>query len=324
MAESDIVTGSRADLVMDASRCLRMRFSESSCRRCADICPHRAVTLDGSLAIDRGQCHGCMLCTSVCPTGALEQNGDFSICLAKLSKVPEPVLGCIRTNENSNGTVACMGGLSEEHLLALYHTLAGRLTLNLSLCSNCPNHSMIAQLRKRLDALSSAKLSYSNCRIELVESAQDIHFRDESVDRRGFFKSFRMSLFTSAAEILNANNEQTEHRTEYAGKRVPFRRELLNSTRNKLSRELGVQIQNHFDSCVLFYDTCTRCHGCVAICPTGALQTEDNEETPIIEQLQCTGCGLCQEFCIDGGIIIPTAGDFGKSSGLTQNTRKIG
>ncbi|ABQ24688.1 4Fe-4S binding protein [Geotalea uraniireducens] len=306
MAESRNVTGSKDDLLADASRCMLMRFSESSCRLCFDICPHGAVSLDGGLSINPQQCRGCLLCTAVCPVGALEQSSDFSACLARLSKVPEPILGCVRTNECSNGTVACLGGLSEEHLLALCHTLTGRLTLNLSLCGDCPNNPMITRLRQRLDAISEAGLSDSRCHINFAESAQDIHYRDESVDRRSFFKSFSNALFKNAAVILSATNEQTERRTEYAGKRLPIRRKLLNSTRNKLSQELVVRIRKHFDSCVSFDDTCTRCQGCAAICPTGALQTELSDIPPTFDQLLCTCCGLCREFCMDGALRIST------------------
>jgi len=306
MADSKTAIGSKDDLSVDASRCLKMRFSESSCRRCADICPHGAVILDSTLTINPDRCHGCMLCTSVCPAGALEQNSDFHACLAKLSKVSEPILGCIRTTECSNGTVTCLGGLSEEHLVALYHTLAGKLTLNLSLCSDCRNHSIIGQLRQRLDALSKARLSSSDCSIEISESAQGMNYRDESVDRRSFFKSFSKSLFTSASVIISTHNEQTERRTNYTEKRVPIRRELLNRTRNKLSPELVVHLQKHFDSFVSFDETCTRCQGCVAICPTGALWSEADNEIPILRQLLCTGCGLCCEFCLDGAVrIVP-------------------
>lgn len=306
MAESRTDSGGRADLVLDASRCLRMRFSESCCCHCIEICPHRAVTLDGGLAIDPEQCRGCLLCTAACPVGALEQKDDFTACLARLSKVPEPVLGCIHTNERSNAALACLGGLSEEHLLALCHTLSGRLTLNLSLCSDCPNHPVIAHVRQRMDNLSEAGLSEGTCRIEITESAQDIHYRDESVDRRSFFKAFRSSVCTTAAVILSASNEQSERRSGYAAKRVPIRRELLNRTRQKLFPEWTVRIQQYFDSCVSFTDTCTGCQGCVAICPTGALQTIIDDESPAIEQLLCTGCGLCREFCLEGAVRIST------------------
>ena len=297
-------TGSRDDLAVDVSRCQRVRFRASSCRRCLDVCPHGALTLDSGLAVDPEQCRGCLLCTTVCPVGALEPRCDFSLCLAQLSKVPEPVLGCIRTKDCSNATLACLGALGEEHLVALHHALAGSLTLNLTACGGCPNNLMIVQLRQRLDAIFEAGLSGSNCRIVMGESAQDLHYRDEAVDRRSFFKSCRNHLFKGAEIILATTPEQSQRRSGYAEKRLPVKRQMLNWTRSMLSSELEVRIRKHFDSSVSFTETCTSCQGCVAICPTGALQTESAEETPIFEQLLCTGCGLCREFCLDGAVRI--------------------
>lgn len=299
MTDRRITTGNRNDLHVDASRCLRMRFSESSCQHCKEICPHGAVNLDGGLAIRSDQCYGCQLCTAVCPVGALEQNNDFSSCLARLSRVPDPVLGCTRTKEHSNATLACLGGLSEEHLFVLNHTLKESLTLNLSICGDCPNKQMVSELRQRLNNLAKAGLSDSGCSIVITELTEDIHFRDEFVDRRSFFKSFRNSLLASAASIISNSSEQIERRTEYAGKRLPYRRALLNSTRNELSQELGILVQKHFDRSVSFAHTCTGCQGCVAICPTDALKTAAIEDSPAFDQLLCTGCGLCREFCLD-------------------------
>lgn len=304
MADSNkTAIGSRDDLDIDASRCLRMRFSESSCRHCVNICPHEAVSLDGFLAINPVHCTGCLLCTAVCPVGALEQNNDFFDSLSQLSRIPDPVLGCFRTKEQSNTMLACLGGLSEEHLVALCHSLSGKLTLNLTVCSDCSNRATIPYLHQRIEVLSENGLLEGGCKIVTVELAQDINCRDESVDRRSFFKYFRNSLFQSAAVILSTSSEPAERRTEYAWKRGPKRRELLNRTRKNLSKELGVQIRKNFDSYIAFDKTCTRCQGCVAICPSGALKTEAAEETPIFEQLLCAGCGACQEFCLDGALI---------------------
>jgi Fe-S-cluster-containing hydrogenase component 2 len=286
-----------------------MRFSESSCQRCVAICPHGAVTLDGGLAIHAERCRGCLLCTAVCPVGALEQGSDFFACLAQLSRLAEPVLGCIRTKEHSNATLVCLGGLSEEHLLALYHTCSGKLTLNLALCSGCPNNTMIARLKQRVEALSEAGLAGGDCKLVMAVSAEAIHCRAESVDRRSFFKSFRTALFASTAVMLSANIGQTERRNEYSRKRLPMRRALLNSTRRRVSQEMHSHIQTFFDYLVSFNKNCTQCQGCVAICPTGALKIEQPDGIPTFDSILCTGCGLCREFCMDEALRISRAGN---------------
>lgn len=304
MPEGKTVTGSRDDLTVDASRCLRVRFSESSCHLCVDVCPQRAVSIDGFLTVNPKHCSGCLLCTSVCPVGALEGSNDFPTCMEHLSKVPEAILGCVRTKERSNAAMSCLGGLSEEHLLALCHSLTGKVTLNLTLCNGCPNNLMLPHLRQRLAMLSAAGLLEGGCTLFLAESPQEIRYREESVNRRSFFKSLRNSLFQSAAVILSTTGEATERRTEYAGKRLPLRRTMLNKTRAIISQDSSFRISEHFDSTISFADTCTRCQGCVAICPTGALQTVDTDAPPVFEMPLCTGCGLCKEFCLDKGVQI--------------------
>ncbi len=308
MTETAPVTGSRDDLQIDASRCLRMRHSESSCNLCVSICPHRALSLDRFLAVNPNHCKGCLLCTAVCPSGALEQNFDFSSCLAQLSRIPEPVFGCSRTKDHSNAFIACLGGLSSEHLLALCYNVKERLILNLSLCSDCPNSQMVSVLRQNLEALAEKGLLVGGCDIFIADSTADIHYRDESVDRRSFFKSFRNSLFRNAVAVLSPPREQSERRTPYAGKRLPTRRELLNRARNRISTEIETGIRKHFDTEISFSDSCTKCQGCVAICPTGALQTGNTDSSPEFVQLLCTGCGLCVEFCIDEGLSISSEG----------------
>ena len=297
-------TGGRDDLQIDMSRCLRTRFCESSCRRCAAACPQGAISLEGVLSTDAERCTGCLVCTTVCPSGALEHDGDFSTVLAQLSRVPEPVLGCIRTKESSHAALACLGGLSEEHLVTLCCSLPGKLTLNLTACGDCPNGATMPRLRQRADQLSGAGLMDGSGQIVMVESHHDLAFRDETVGRRSFFKSLRNSLFQSAALVLSSHNEQSEQHTAYAGKRLPARRVLLNRTRETASRALADRIGRHFDSCVSFKESCSSCQGCVAICPAGALQTEHHDTLPAFDRLLCTGCGLCREFCMDQALMI--------------------
>lgn len=292
--------GASDDLRVDPSRCLRMRFSESGCRRCVDVCPKEAIAFEEVLSVDATRCTRCLLCTSACPSGALEQGGDFYSCVTELSRVPAPVLGCNRTRDKANATVTCLGGLAEEHLMALSHTLSGKVTLNLTACGDCPNSRIVIHLLQRLHDLAEAELFDSSCRIILVESPADLLFNAKTVGRRSFFKAFRNSIFKSAAVILSSSAVgRAQHRTEYSTKHLPVRRAILSDLRRSFSLEIEQRIRQHFDFKVMFNGSCTHCHGCVAICPTGALQPDQPGQSPALNEASCTGCRLCEEFCMD-------------------------
>ena len=55
-----------------AARCVAGRYRASTCRRCQDVCPADAITLDPSLAVDPEVCVSCGVCAAVCRTGALD------------------------------------------------------------------------------------------------------------------------------------------------------------------------------------------------------------------------------------------------------------
>lgn len=292
-----IVTGGRDDICCEQSRCLRVRFNESSCNRCQTVCPTAAIALEQGLQIDSERCSGCLLCTSVCPAGALELTVDFLGCVAQLAKVSEPVLGCCRTKEQANGWVACLGGLSAEHLLYLSHRLNGTLTLNLAHCAECPNSSMLPLLQARLDRLAPG----GSCSINAVQTADAVHHRDESVDRRSFFKSFRTSLFQTAAVVMTPGSQESERRSDYTAKRVPDRRLLLLRVLEIVDQQKKEQLEERFFGRITCSEACTACQACAAVCPTGALckNREKSDSPPLFTAADCTACGLCAEFCMD-------------------------
>ena len=295
-------TGSRDDLRLDNSRCLSIRFSESGCRRCVEICPHNAISIDDQLSINPQRCTGCLLCTTVCPSGALEINHSLAACRAALAKVANPVLGCCRTVATSNSTLACLGGLSDEHVAFLTHSLTGNLTLNLGNCDGCPNSAMLPLLLQRVQWFMESGMEQGGCRIGTADVDPKVVLEHQKLDRRSFFSSLRSTLFQSAAVVMHTATEPVERSSSYGDKRVPQRRELLNLIIPKLTAELQQLFSYHFVHQVSFSPGCTACQGCVAICPSGALTTRDRHQQPDFVPVRCTGCELCVEFCLDRAI----------------------
>lgn len=298
--EVPVPTGGKADLRIDPSRCLLMRYSESNCRRCAEACPQAAIVLCGGLSITGERCTGCLVCTTECLAGALEQSKGFSHCVEQLRRVPNPVLGCPRTRGHSHATLACLGGLSDEHLIVLCHTIPNLVTLNLLECRECPNSTAIERLRQRVARLAAARLTQgAEERLALAESAGELCYCEEMVGRRSFFRAFSKGLLQGASDILANTSGQGAHPSSYSGKRLPHRRQLLNDLRGSLPRELEEVVARLFDTQVQFDHACTFCQGCAAICPTGALTPEHADASPTFDPALCTGCGGCREFCME-------------------------
>ena len=54
---------------------------------------------------------------------------------------------------------------------------------------------------------------------------------------------------------------------------------------------------------IFFYEWCKKCGLCVTICPTGALE-EDNDHYPVMAHPEkCTLCSLCWKMCPDFAIV---------------------
>ncbi|MCM2356717.1 MAG: 4Fe-4S binding protein [Geobacteraceae bacterium] len=293
--------------VRDPSRCLRMRFSESSCDRCRAVCPAGAISLENGLAVDDGRCAGCLSCTSACPSGALEAGADFDRLLGNLAgrSAATFVLGCERQGGGAHHRIPCHGMLSVEHLAVLALRGDGAIQVDISPCSACPSSAMREGLARRLELLHGLPLPGVG-RIVLVDDPARIDFGPETLDRRGFFNSFRRLALQGIASVISGAEEQRSPLT-YLDKSLPARRRLVNSAAESLPPELARSLTRTFDRQVTFSGACSGCMGCVRACPTAALAepegTSQPEQRPTFDARRCTGCGLCMEFCLDGAIM---------------------
>jgi formate hydrogenlyase subunit 6/NADH:ubiquinone oxidoreductase subunit I len=261
-----------------------------------------AIDLSDGMVLDRERCTGCLACSTVCPSGALEAAVDCADLLKTAAETRQQllVLGCSR-NESSPAhyRLPCLGMLSPEHLLALSVFSKTAIQLDISGCANCGSSGMLPLLEKHF--LQTEQLQASTIQLSLIRDAALLDYHSETVDRRGFFNSFRR-MATQGAKAVLAGIEPETKPLSYADKLLPRRRKLLLSIKNSLPEKSLVA----FTNLISFTEACSGCMGCVRACPTGALQAppEQTEEpaAPIFNFDHCTGCGLCAEFCLDQAV----------------------
>lgn len=294
---------------IDWSRCLRMRFNKNNCSKCIEQCRTDAIMISEGIDIKRDACSECMMCVSECPLGCFSiKNMDFYSLIAKLKKIENsvsvPVLGCnTRPDLKAHERTSCLGFLSEEHILALFVYLYS-LQINLTGCSDCKNGFIIGILKKRINTIRKNTSINIEDKIVLIENQSELKYDDILYDRREFFRVLRNRTFTQAAELFE--NKVPDYITEgYSIKRLPLRRELLNRLHGYFSESSRKKLNAYYFEAYI-NEKCNSCFACVSMCPTGALKTNTNGLYPklIFDSMFCSGCGLCEGFCMSDAIFI--------------------
>lgn len=298
---TDHLTGSAGRLLLDPSRCSRMRHNQNSCDACIRNCSAGAVSMEEGITLLRQSCTECMLCVSECPSEAFRIDSfSFSSVIARLEKAPPPpVMGCrVKPGVSAHEKTPCLGFLSEEHLLYLLVFFPGMLQLNLTACGGCPNGFTAGILRGRLNRVEAKTSLKTAERIRLVEKKADLDYAGLTYDRRGFFNAIKTLGIRETASILNAGAPGRPPEA-YSAKVLPARRGWLNRILPVVSGEVRRGILAHYYYRVTVDQTCDHCFACVRMCPTGALKSEEVEPAPVLlfNPSLCSGCGLCTGFC---------------------------
>ncbi|UCZ57040.1 4Fe-4S dicluster domain-containing protein [Desulfurispirillum indicum] len=289
-----------SSLRLETSRCLRMRFFKNACRQCVDICPAEgAIEVEPALVLRHDVCTECMLCVSTCVNEAIEvKYTDFSLMVKQLREVEQPVLGCtIRAGEvKCHASVPCVGFLSTEHLIALGHFVKKPVQLNLTRCADCRNAPALEVLRQRIKEIGPATGA-----LQLIDDPGQLRFQEKAVGRRGLFTLFREKATEETARMFHQLHGESSQGLSYSDKRLPFKRHLLNQVeKQQRAGEVDPVVARAYYGARVT-ENCNVCSACSAICPTGALIMEDDNESGLrrlsFASTLCTGCGVCAEFC---------------------------
>jgi len=307
-----------------ASRCTRYRYRYSTCTRCTDACPHEAVTLsDEGAALDPARCQNCALCISACRTGAWTSGSFKPIDLLRQAiKRPAWRVACAPSGESADAIVPCLGAIDGVTLAYLAKRRIPTTLHGSWQCTACSHGaSGAAQLRLNLEALdvlheAATKSAGAGVATDWLmpiigEDPRAAGTQHNKADSAAFTPArrqlFRRLIGRGVDEVVRAATlggepaavaEKAIRAGSYA---LTEQRELLQIVcKQKEDRPFEARLHAALPLMQLTLKAgCTLCEACFRVCPTGALQIEENPgDWALTFQIdRCVACEACLEVC---------------------------
>jgi Fe-S-cluster-containing hydrogenase component 2 len=310
------------ELVYFASEaCLIVRRPGWECGACRDVCPTGALSGgEWTIALKDEGCIGCGLCAAACPTGALRVEG----CAPRPSEATGAriVVECCRVAEADRApdavAVPCLGGLTTPDLLHLVEkTEASVVLADHGWCASCPVSGRNAPWQFSLDE-TRGLLGAIDARLADVITVERIELPTGRA--KPIASAFpagrrwgRRELLRRLVSALEPEDPVTESRRVVFGRGLvtPVKRARVLAHIGALAADLGQDMPAKLMPAIEIADGCDIDGLCAAICPTGALCRDENEDTVSLrfDAALCIACGECQRACPSKTLRLRTVGD---------------
>jgi ferredoxin len=292
------------NLTIDLGACVRVYSKNSTCSKCADICPIEAITFNENIPKVNDTCIDCGGCIGICPTEAIAlKNFDTLDFLFSFLESDETLISCKKN-------LPCLAALSIENLIALA-LLKEETILDLGHCQSC-------EIKDPLFSQIESNIEECNTFLEKIGTTKSIKYEDigyteadkneEESDRRDFLKRFTLkgavkskieleqTLQTVEKEHVNLKDTANIRKKE-----IPNKRKLLFMALKRIDKpehyHTFIADDISFTSMKSINDACDNCSMCYRICPTGALSSDQRGSKIDFDPLLCVKCTLCHDVC---------------------------
>lgn len=277
------------------------------CTACADACPHDAITITRTVAIDPIDCTGCGLCVAACPSHALAP------------RAPAPTARDVRCSQVAGdaASVTCLARLQPSDLVRLGAT-ADTVTLGRGACSGCtvggtgvPDAIADAvAAAERLLAVHGRAPDFVVAEVERLDPSLD----PRALSRRDLLRSGWDRVKDVGGAVLAPLERLAPAEDEGATDRPPLPAEHRRRWRTLELAALDGDAEVPWRLPVVA-DGCIFCPACTRVCPTDAIRRVFDEAPPApagggvgarggpqpmrleLEVDRCVGCDACVDVC---------------------------
>lgn len=331
---ADALEKDAIDVVQD--RCVVVRNRNARCRKCVDVCPQGALSVEGNeVLLDSHACRACGSCAVVCPTEALVplQPSDSwlhehaeAACEAADNRV---VFACARMASKCKGDpekfteVPCLSRIHEGVMVKLLAEGADQIMLVDGGCSTCKYRASNDFIEETV-AYANKLVPQGHAPVaRLSEFPSDMLLGSEmgafGSTRRGFFSDAAVAAKETAMTAARASIDDRFGAKEDAleiGQRLrvgengkmpqfsmPRHEDAINALYELGAAETDSVTSRLFGSISFDLTRCNACGMCAMFCPTGALSCgilEDARDSPTeleFSASDCVSCGSCVDVC---------------------------
>lgn len=274
-----------------------------ACKLCIDLCPHQAISEYREL--DAQRCTECGVCMGVCPSDGfvdrtMDKLHDY------LFEGKDIVLNCPQAIPRGF-EISCLGMLDRDGWMVLMLLAEEKsVTIMTGVCGKCEDRQACATSVQSFKQVHLDWPDHATIHIQVRPDEKAVDSESEELPTRSVVPRVGMNSWRQRSR------DKIE---EWLPSLAADERYSVPKSRQWLIEAMKKKQDAKIPFCALsVVDSCTSCGVCVAICPQGALQKQEdknsNQSTQdsakeekivslrlILEPQKCVQCGRCVEIC---------------------------
>ncbi|MCF6247672.1 MAG: 4Fe-4S dicluster domain-containing protein [Desulfobacula sp.] len=299
--------------------CPSFRTSISSCTRCEDLCPVKAIHLSDNGPQIGDKCIDCGVCFAACPNGVfqMDKRKDSTIIAEVENKIPKKEsrmvsISCNHGNASSDLIVPCLGRLTKRLILELIYLNERGVKILQPDCSPCALIDASANFDTVMNHLDSILAmtgleKHRLCR-ETTPFEPAAGITKKTVSRRSFLGAVGAKAIETAVKVIpdvGLGHSETEKETAFRDVLLSQPENLKRSSLLRTLERFGIKnsivvpSKDFFCAEICINQKCNGCGACTILCPTGALfkqEVKNSFELKFRLDL-CTNCRECEKAC---------------------------